>query len=128
LATPTEVYAWYGKYTQPYEQTAALSTTSLFSSHPVPIEEGKEPAAFWDALGGKGLYYTPPSRPTAHPRLFLCTNASGRMDVEPEGVFAQEDLAADITALLDDAVSAVSPLSFVVPSLHCFESSRYIYG
>eukprot|EP00026_Physarum_polycephalum_P000052 Phypoly_transcript_00052.p2 GENE.Phypoly_transcript_00052~~Phypoly_transcript_00052.p2 ORF type:complete len:674 (+),score=100.69 Phypoly_transcript_00052:1462-3483(+) len=109
LQTPTEVFAWNGKYAPQHEQSVALSTATILSTHAsvVKIDEGKEPASFWDALGLKGEYYTPPSHPTAVPRLFLCTNASGRVDVEPEDVFAQEDLANDITALLDDAVSAI---------------------
>lgn len=99
---------WHGKYSRPHSQAVALSTASLLSPNPTQIHEGKEPAAFWEVLGGKGSYHIPLSRPLALPRLFLCTNASGRVDVEPEDVFAQEDLASDITALLDDAVGAVS--------------------
>lgn len=110
LQTPKDVYAWIGKYAPSNELAAALSTATMLSpgeDEHATIEEGSEPEEFWAALGGKGRYFTPLSRPSALPRLFLCTNASGRMDVEPEAVFAQEDLAADITALLDDAVSSV---------------------
>jgi hypothetical protein len=80
----------------------------MLSPRPVLVSEGKEPSAFWEALGGKSAYHTPLTLPLALPRLFLCTNASGRVDVEPEDMYTQEDLATDLTALLDDAVSAVS--------------------
>lgn len=108
LHTPTSVYIWCGKYSQPHEKTAANQTASILSQRPTLVSEGKEPAAFWEELGGKGPYFTPASLPLALPRLFLVSQGSGRIDVEPEDVYAQEDLANDITALLDDAVGAVS--------------------
>lgn len=106
-----QVYVWCGKYSQPHEKSSAHATATLLSSRPILVSEGKEPAAFWEELGGKGPYHTPPSLPMALPRLFLVSHGSGRVDVEPEDVYAQEDLANDIAAILDDAVSSVSNLN-----------------
>jgi hypothetical protein len=61
---------------------------------PQPIEEGKEPIAFWKALGGKGKYDTEIDRPGApilDPRLFHCqVTPAGKFRVEEIGRFEQD--------------------------------------
>ena len=56
--------------------------------------EGKEPQEFWDALGGKAEYgsgkWLQEVVPTYPPRLFQCSNASGRFNVEEIFDFAQD--------------------------------------
>lgn len=56
--------------------------------------EGNEAQAFWDSLGGKTAYASGkileepvPSHP---PRLFQCSNASGRFNVEEIFDYSQE--------------------------------------
>jgi len=61
---------------------------------PVKLFEGKEGQDFWDSLGGKTAYASGkileepiPSHP---PRLFQCSNASGRFNVEEIFDYSQE--------------------------------------
>ena len=58
------------------------------------MTEGSEPAAFWDALGGKTEYasgkWLESVVPNHPPRLFQCSNASGRFKVEEIFDFSQE--------------------------------------
>ena len=61
---------------------------------PVKVMEEKEPQEFWDALGGKAEYgsgkWLQEVVPTYSPRLFQCSNASGRFKVEEIFDFAQD--------------------------------------
>ena len=61
---------------------------------PVKVMEGNEPQEFWDALGGKTEYgsgkWLQQVVPTYPPRLFQCSNASGRFNVEEIFDFAQD--------------------------------------
>ena len=61
---------------------------------PVKVMEGEEPQEFWDALGGKAEYgsgkWLQDVVPTHPPRLFQCSNASGRFKVEEIFDFAQD--------------------------------------
>jgi len=58
------------------------------------LYEAKEPQEFWDALGGKTAYASgkilEEEVPTHPPRLFQCSNASGRFYVEEIFDFSQE--------------------------------------
>ncbi len=60
----------------------------------VKVGEGSEPQEFWAALGGKGEYasnkWLAEELPSHPPRLFQCSNASGRFSVEEIFNFAQE--------------------------------------
>ena len=61
---------------------------------PVKVLEGDEKPEFWDALGGKTEYgsgkWLQEVVPSYPPRLFQCSNASGRFMVEEIFDFAQE--------------------------------------
>ena len=61
---------------------------------PVKVMERREPQEFWDALGGKAEYgsgkWLQEVVPTYPPRLFQCSNASGRFNVEEIFDFAQD--------------------------------------
>ena len=62
--------------------------------NPTRIMEGHESKEFWDALGGKTEYgsgkWLQEVVPTYPPRLFQCSNASGRFKVEEIFDFAQD--------------------------------------
>ena len=50
------------------------------------LYEGQEPQEFWDSLGGQTAYASgkmlEEQTPSHPPRLFQCSNASGRFNVE----------------------------------------------
>lgn len=52
----------------------------------VKVREGSEPEEFWSALGGKTEYasgkWLAQELPSSPPRLFQCSNASGKFNVE----------------------------------------------
>ena len=58
--------------------------------------EGKEPDEFWQMLGGKTEYssgnFFQHEIPDYPPRLFHCSNASGKFEVEEIFAFTQEDM------------------------------------
>ena len=60
----------------------------------VKLREGTEPGEFWDALGGKQEYasnkWLAEELPSYPPRLFQCSNASGKFNVEEIFDFAQD--------------------------------------
>ena len=60
----------------------------------VKVPEGSEPEEFWAALGGKGEYasnnWLAQELPNYPPRLFQCSNATGKFTVEEIFDFAQE--------------------------------------
>ena len=64
------------------------------SQNPIRILEGRETKEFWNVLGGKTEYgsgkWLQEVVPSYPPRLFQCSNASGRFMVEEIFDFAQE--------------------------------------
>lgn len=107
LRSPANTFIWCGKHSQPHVKTCAHTTGSIFSERPTLVSDGREPPNFWELLGGKGNYFNFPALPPAPPRLFICSQGTGRVDVEQEEIFAQEDLTSDTVALLDDSVGSV---------------------
>jgi len=68
------------------------------------VDEGKEPDAFWTALGGKGEYPTSKelSAGNVEPRLFHCTTAkTGAFRIDEIFNFVQDDLINDDVIILD---------------------------
>jgi hypothetical protein len=106
-------FAWQGRFASPSERTCAAAVASalaplfkLGGAAVATVEENAEPAAFWEALGGKAAYPAcAEGRPPAEaPRLFqLCDAAAGGLGVRVEEIFSftQDDLCDDDVMLLD---------------------------
>ena len=78
------------------ERQLAFNIMEVISpgQNPIRVMEGHEPRGFWEALGGKTEYgsskWLQEVVPTYPPRLFQCSNASGRFTVEEIFDFAQD--------------------------------------
>uniref|UniRef100_A0ABM5F7C1 Gelsolin n=2 Tax=Pogona vitticeps TaxID=103695 RepID=A0ABM5F7C1_9SAUR len=107
LKTPSTTYLWVGQGASDSEKAGARELVKILGARATEIAEGREPDAFWSALGGKAAYRTSPrlkdKKMDAHPpRLFACSNKSGRFTIEEvPGDLTQSDLATDDVMLLD---------------------------
>ncbi|XP_031430413.1 scinderin like a [Clupea harengus] len=104
LKTPDSMFLWRGVGATEEEMAGAKYVTSFLGGSATEVAEGKEPAAFWSALGGKREYQTSRSlqNTVKTPRLFGCSNKTGRLIAEEvPGDFNQSDLATDDVMLLD---------------------------
>ncbi|KAJ7375647.1 hypothetical protein OS493_039842 [Desmophyllum pertusum] len=107
LETPYKVYLWRGKGACASERRNArqLIDYLMVGREVEPMREGKEPRAFWEAIGGYEEYATgkrmEDEKPSYPPRLFQCSNASGAFRVEEIFEYCQEDLIEDDVMFLD---------------------------
>lgn len=105
LECPAAVYLWCGSgCTGDEREFAKAMVKNITTRDYTMIAETKEPAQFWEALGGKAAYANAKTLQTAQqkePRLFQCSNAKGFFYVEEVFQFDQEDLIEDDVMLLD---------------------------
>uniref|UniRef100_W5U9A7 Macrophage-capping protein n=1 Tax=Ictalurus punctatus TaxID=7998 RepID=W5U9A7_ICTPU len=99
-------YLWVGKGASEEEERGARYMSELLQCQTQRITEGKEPEKFWEALGGQTKYQTSERLESKSivrpPRLFACSNKTGRFIIEEvPGEFTQDDLAEDDVMLMD---------------------------
>uniref|UniRef100_A0A8C5R8C5 Gelsolin n=1 Tax=Leptobrachium leishanense TaxID=445787 RepID=A0A8C5R8C5_9ANUR len=106
LKTPSAAFLWVGQGASDAEKRGAQELLSILGVSASQIAEGGEPDDFWESLGGKASYRTSSrlkDKMNAHPpRLFACSNKTGRFIIEEvPGEITQDDLATDDVMILD---------------------------
>ncbi|XP_067843081.1 villin-1-like [Heptranchias perlo] len=106
LRTENCCYLWYGKGCSGDEREIAKSVADTISRRDKQnVYEGQEPGDFWIALGGKAPYANDKRLQEEHqdiaPRLFECSNQTGRFIATEITDFSQDDLDDDDVMLLD---------------------------
>lgn len=106
LSTDTCCYLWYGKGCSGDEREMGKSVADIISRREKQvIAEGQEPSHFWVNLGGKSQYASSKRLQEEHsnitPRLFECSNQTGRFLATEITNFNQTDLDEDDIMLLD---------------------------
>ncbi|KAK6483291.1 villin-1 isoform X2 [Huso huso] len=99
-------YLWYGKGCSGDEREIAKTMADIISKREkLVISEGQEPADFWVTLGGKCQYANnkrlQEEQLDITPRLFECSNQTGRFVATEITSFNQDDLDEDDVMLLD---------------------------
>ncbi|XP_036611078.1 villin-1 [Trichosurus vulpecula] len=106
LKTQSCCYLWCGKGCSGDEREMAKSVSDIISrTEKQVVIEGQEPANFWLALGGKAPYANSKRLQeetlSITPRLFECSNKTGRFLATEIPDFNQDDLEEDDVFLLD---------------------------
>lgn len=107
LETPNELFIWFGQESSPAERQAAVAAAKLVAPgrQPKQVNEGSEPDALWNALGGPGEYtYSGHHSQHQHmpARLFHCQiTVRGKFRVNEVDNYSQDDLAEDDVMVLD---------------------------
>ncbi|KAF7653796.1 hypothetical protein LDENG_00078530 [Lucifuga dentata] len=110
LKSQSGIHLWCGKGSSGDERAMAkeisyvIGQNSQIRSEEL-IAEGQEPMEFWELLGGKALYANDKRLQQTvldhQPRLFECSNKTGRFIVTEVAQFMQDDLSEDDVMLLD---------------------------
>ncbi|XP_077011245.1 villin-1 [Tamandua tetradactyla] len=106
LKTQSCCYLWCGKGCSGDEREMAKKVADIVSRvEKQVVVEGQEPANFWIALGGKAPYASSKRLQeetlAVAPRLFECSNQTGRFLASEIPDFNQDDLEEDDVFLLD---------------------------
>ncbi|KAG7476402.1 hypothetical protein MATL_G00082450 [Megalops atlanticus] len=106
LVTPAASFLWAGQGASDTEKQGAQKLCDILGVSASELGEGGEADEFWEALGGKAEYRTSArlkdKMDTHPPRLFACSNKTGRFIIEEvPGEMTQEDLATDDVMILD---------------------------
>jgi len=111
IVTSAYAYVWHGLGANEDEVTVAtgVATTlagsfkGLGGREVVNLQEGDEPAEFWETIGGKAEYPSMAAgeAPPKDPRLYSASTATGKFKVEEIDNFDQSDLNDEDVYLLD---------------------------
>uniref|UniRef100_A0A8C9WVI1 Advillin n=1 Tax=Sander lucioperca TaxID=283035 RepID=A0A8C9WVI1_SANLU len=110
LKSQSGMYLWCGKGSSGDERAMAKEVSSVIGQNSQKgseeiVAEGQEPIAFWELLGGKAPYASDKRLQQTvldhQPRLFECSNKTGRFIVTEVTQFMQDDLNEDDVMLLD---------------------------
>jgi len=107
LDTDDVAYVWYGKGANEFEKNMAKVMVKRIIGDSAKsikeLQEGSEPAEFWQVLGGKSAYSDQDFlvEKDISARLFQCSDATGSFKVFEIHNFTQDDLDDDDVMLLD---------------------------